>query len=73
MKAAANQQWSDFYQFLLLSRIPYISEEKYGNVEPVCQKWNSLQSVVDRNNWTTSRAYPDRKKPTEISVIFVLA
>ena len=35
-------------QFLFLFRIPYISEEKYGNDVPVCQIWNSRQTFVDR-------------------------
>ena len=33
-------------------------EKKYGSDEPVCQKWNSQQIFVDRNNWTNSRRYP---------------
>ena len=31
---------------------------KKKNDEPVCQKWNSQQILVDRNNWTTSRGDP---------------
>ena len=71
----ADKDW-DSYQFLLLLRIPYTSEEKYSNDEPVCKKWNSQQILVDRNNWTTSKGDPEysgRKKPTEISRIFKLA
>ena len=39
-------------------RIRYISEEKCGNDEPVCQKWKSQKILVDQNNWTTSRGDP---------------
>ena len=45
--------------FFFLFQISYMSEEKYGNNEPVCQKWNSQQSLVDQNNWTISRADPE--------------
>ena len=27
-----------------------MSEEKYGNDEPVCQKWKSLKILVDRGD-----------------------
>ena len=49
----------DCYHFLFLFRISNISEEKCNNDEPVCQKWNSKQILVDRNNWTNSRRYPE--------------
>ena len=34
----------------ILFRIRYISEEKYGNDEPVCQKWKSQKILVDRGD-----------------------
>ena len=72
MRRPGNEVGSDSYQFLFLFRIPYLSEEKNDNDEPVCQTWNSQQTFVDQNNWTTSRDDPEysgRKKPTEISGI----
>ena len=45
-----------FYSFF---RNPNLSEEKYDNDEPVCQKWNSQQILVDRNNVTNSRRYSE--------------
>ena len=38
------------YQFIFFIRICCISEEKYGNDEPVCQKWKSLKILVDRGD-----------------------
>ena len=37
-------------QFIFFFRIRYISEEKYGNDEPVCQKWKSQKILVDRSD-----------------------
>ena len=34
----------------LTSLYRYISEEKYGNDEPVCQKWKSQKILVDRGD-----------------------
>ena len=56
-----------FYPFFWILNI---SEEKYSNDEPVCQKCSSQQILVNQNNWTTSRQYPNY---AEISGIFALA
>ena len=57
---------SGSYRFIFFFRIPYVSEEKYSNDEPVCQKCKSQKILVDQNNWTTSRGDPEysgRKNP----------
>ena len=54
------------HHFLLLFRIPYLSEEKWGN-EPACQKWNS-QFWLEHCNWGKWTVLVGRKRQRDLSI-----